>query len=127
MRIAMLATAAMNLLGAIMFLPSAAPLRAMNGLPSGHPFYLSTLAAFVLIIGAGYLFCGVTGRADRLFIAVAATGKLAFACLVFGFAATGLLAAKAATAGIGDLFFGTLFLAWLLRAPRAPRLAAASE
>ncbi len=129
----MIVTALMNVLGAITFVPAARPLREMGGLPGDAPaLYLATLAAFVLIFGIAYLWAGVTGTADRLFIAVATAGKLSFAGLVMAFAASGLLPPKAAQAGIGDLVFGLLFLVYFVRLPRsadekAPPVASAAR
>jgi hypothetical protein len=104
----------MNILGAAIFLPSAHTLRALAGFPEdGHPLYLATVSTFVLIFGAGYLAAAMMGRADRLFVAVAAAGKLLFFALLVWFSATGTLPVRAALAGTGDLIFGILFLTWL--------------
>lgn len=116
MRGALLATAVMNIGAAAGFLPSAHAARVMAGIPeAGHPFYLATVAMFILLLGLGYLWAAVVGRADRLFITVAAVGKLAFFTLLMCFWAGGALPMRAPLAGSPDLVFGVLFLRWLLR------------
>src|SRR5262245_53155840 len=109
MRGAMLATAAMNLIGAFAFLPAAHALRRLGGFPSdGHPLYMVTLGAFVFVFGVAYLWAGLRGEADRLFVAVAAAGKLSFFGLLVGYWIAGLLPIQAPMAGIGDCVFGLL-------------------
>jgi len=121
MRATLFATAAMNMLGAAAFLPAAQPLRDLGGLPDAdHPLYLATVGIFIFVLGLGYLGCAVLGRADRLFIAVGATGKLAFFTLLAGLCAEGQLSIEAPLAGAGDLLFGILFVVWLLRPRREP-------
>jgi hypothetical membrane protein len=114
MRRALFATAAMNTLGAALFAPSARALRAVAGFPEAeHPLYLATVSMFVLLFGVGYLWAAVAGRAERLFIAVAAAGKLSFFALLVSFWAAGSLPVRAPLVGTGDLVFGILFLIWL--------------
>ncbi|MBA2668525.1 MAG: hypothetical protein H0U69_15985 [Trueperaceae bacterium] len=120
MRMAMLATAAMNLLGAGALLPAGERVRSLVGLPPDvHPVYLLTIASFVVVFGAAYAWCGLTGRADGQFLAVAAAGKLSFVVVLMAFWLTGDLPITAPLAGIGDLVFGGLFLIWLLRSWRS--------
>jgi hypothetical protein len=115
MRTALFATAAMNIVAAGGFLPGARGLRALAGLPEAeHPVYLLTVALFVLLFGIGYLVSALTNRADRLFIALAAAGKLSFVTLLTAFWAVGSLPPQAPLAATGDLIFGVLFLKWLL-------------
>lgn len=114
MRVALFATAAMNLVAAAAFVPAAQPLRAAAGLPDGgHPLYPMTVSLFVLLFGLAYLWAAVTGRVDRLFIAVAAAGKLAFFTLVMWFWAADALPMRAPLLAAADLVFGTAFLTWL--------------
>ena len=114
MRGALFATAGMNLLAAAAFIPAASSLRAIAGLPeAGHPLYLVTVGMFVLTFGLAYLWAAVTGRAERLFIAVAAVGKLSVFGLLVWFWAIGNLPIRAPVVGTGDLIFGMLFLSWL--------------
>ncbi|MGH7857093.1 MAG: hypothetical protein ACREQY_07135, partial [Candidatus Binatia bacterium] len=82
----------MNIVAAAAFAPPAHALRAIAGLPEGgHPFYMATVGVLILLFGLGYLWAAMTGRADRLFIAVAAVGKLSFFALVVWYWATGAL------------------------------------
>ena len=119
LRNAMLATAVMNGGAALLFLPAASPLRALAGLPADAPaVYLATVALFVLLFGAGYLYVGVTGHADPLFVGLSAAGKLSFVSLLVGFALAGGVSWRAPLTAGGDLVFGVLFLRWLCYGPR---------
>ena len=125
MRGALLATAAMNLLGGVVFLPGATALRALVGLPEGHPpLYLATVAAFILIFGCAYLWSGATGFAAPQFLVVGAAGKLAFFGLLVWSWTEGAVPGVVPLAGIGDLAFGLACMAYLLTvlpdARRAP-------
>ncbi len=120
MRRALLATAVMNVLAAAGFLPAATSVRALAGLPEvGPPFYLLTVAMFVFVFGLGYLSAGMTGRADRLFLTVAAVGKIAFFALLVGCWMVGSVPMRAPVLGSADLVFGTLFATWLVRSRSA--------
>ena len=119
LRNAMLATAVMNAGAAVLFLPAAASLREIAGLPGEAPaVYLGTVALFVLLFGAGYLYVGLTGHADPLFVGLSAVGKLSFVTLLVGFAVTGAVSWRAPLTAGGDLVFGVLFLRWLCYGPR---------
>ena len=116
MRNTLFAAAALNLSVAPAFLPAAQGVRELAGLPRGEdPLYLSTIGMFVLIFGLGYLWSAASGRVDRIFIGVAAMGKLSVVALLLGFWALGSLPARAALTGIPDLIFGLLFVRWLWR------------
>ena len=113
-RPALFATAFVNLCAAVGFLPPAHALRAAAGLPTdGHPLYLMTVSLFVLLFAIAYLRWGMTGRADRLFLGLAAAGKLCFFFLLVGFWLAGALPARAPLAGAWDFVFGIFFLMWL--------------
>jgi hypothetical protein len=115
MRNALFATAAMNLFAAVGFLPPAAGLRALAGLPPGeHPVYLTSVALFVLLYGVGYFWVAAANRPERLFITLAAIGKLGFFTIVLGCWLGGSLPAIAALAASADLVFAVIFVAWLL-------------
>lgn len=116
MRNALLATAAMNVLGALTFTAWGAPIRDLAGMPPAPAIYLLVIGAFVGLFGVGYLWTGLTGRADPLFIALAAAGKLSFVGLLAGFWLAGELPVRAPLAAVGDLVFGVLFVRWLLSA-----------
>jgi hypothetical protein len=119
LRRAFLATAAMNVLGGLLFLPPAAPLRALVGVPPGeHAIYLTTLAMFVFLFAAAYGYAGWTGRADELFVALSAAGKLSFVAILVGFWLAGEIAVMAPLSAAGDLVFGLMFLTWLVTGAR---------
>lgn len=116
MRMALFATAAMNIIGAVAFLPGAQALRNIGGLPdAGHPLYVTTVGIFVLVLGLGYLGCAIMNYADRLFITVGAAGKLAFFSLLVMLCLSGDLPILAPVAGGGDLVFGVVFCIWLFQ------------
>ena len=71
------------------------------------------IALWIFFFGVAYLYLGITGRVERVFIAVGAAGKLSFFGLLLGFALAGDLPIQAATSGIADLVFGTIFTVWL--------------
>lgn len=122
LRIAMFLTALMNLGAAVAFLPAyGATLRRLGGFPiEAPPVYLLTVAAFVGLFGIGYLWTAVTGLSDRLFVALAAAGKLAFVGVVAWCVAGGSLPPIALAVASPDLAFGGLFLAWLHASRAAP-------
>lgn len=114
MRSALFATAVMNLVGALAFTPYGRAVRALAGLPDEAPaVYLATIGVFILTFGIAYAWTAIVGRADPLFIAVAASGKLAFFAVLTWYWVRGQLPGRAPLAGSGDLLFGLLFLVWL--------------
>ena len=116
MRRVMLAAAILNTLGALTFIPAFTGLRAQGHLPNdAHPVYLWMIALWIFFFGIAYLYLGITGRVEKVFIAVGAAGKLSFFGLLLGFALAGDLPIQAATSGIADLVFGTIFTVWLWR------------
>jgi hypothetical protein len=119
MRRALYATGMMNVLAAGAFLPPAAPVRAVMGFPAtDEPLYTSIVALMVATFGGGHLWAAATGRAERLFIGVAALGKIGFFALISAFWAAGAVSGRAAASAAADLAFGVAFVAWLLE-PRA--------
>jgi len=118
MRNALLATAVMNLTAGLAFLPPAQPLRALAGMPDGEPVYLTTVALFVLLFGAGYAYCGLMRRDERLFLALSAIGKISFVSIVTFYWLAGRLPFQAVMTASGDLVFGALFAGWLLTSRR---------
>jgi hypothetical protein len=114
MRTALYATAVMNLAAAISFLPGAAALRAQVGLPAeAPPVYLLTVALFVGLFGVGYFWAAYTARGERIFITMAALGKLGFFSLLVWYWMEGSLPLRAPVLGSADLVFSMLFFAWL--------------
>lgn len=110
LRVALLATAGMNLFGALAFLPGVRFGREMIGLPEPHPFYSLGLAEFIFLFGVCYAWCGIRGRAPRLFLALGAAGKLLFFFTAVALWLSGSLPLAAPLNVIGDLVFGALFL-----------------
>ena len=116
MRRAFLATAAMNMVGALTFAPPVTTIRETFSLPNqAHPFYLWIISIWIFAFGLCYLWLGITGRQERLFVVIAAVGKLSFVALLFGYALAGEIPLLTAFSGLGDLFFGIVFIAWLLK------------
>jgi hypothetical protein len=115
MRAALYATAAMNILGSVTFVPHFSGLRARFELPESHPLYLLIIGTWVLAFGLCYLWMAVSSRRDRIFVAIGAVGKLSFFALLALFAARGDLPLAAVGAGSGDLLFGLIFIFWLIR------------
>jgi len=114
MRRALLATGVMNAVAAILFLPPSTGLRALAGFPPAEqPVYLATVALFVFLFGVGYLWAGLTGLADPLFIALGAVGKASFVAIVTGYWLAGTLPALAPFVASADLLFAALFFRWL--------------
>ena len=116
MRAVMYLAAAVNALGAYLFFPGAVSLRQFVGLTvEGHPFLFSVLSAFILIFGLAYLAAGLTGRADPMFLLVAAAGKLAFFYLAGAYWIAGAFPAIVPAGASSDLIFALIFLWWLFR------------
>jgi len=114
MRRVMLAAAVLNTLGAITFIPAFTGLRVQGHLPNdAHPVYLWMIALWIFFFGVAYLYLGITGRVEKVFIAVGSAAKLSFFGLLLGFALAGDLPIQAATSGIADLVFGSVFTVWL--------------
>lgn len=111
----MVLTAVVNGLGALLFVPAAMALRQFAGLSvHAHPFYLAVIGSFILIFGCAYLWVGITGRADALFLSVAAAGKLAFFTLTVVYWVLGDLPAEVPLAASSDLILALTFFSWLV-------------
>jgi hypothetical protein len=116
MRLALWATAVMNVAAAFAITPMVTSARELLGLPGNvHPIYLWIIAQFVLIFGLGYGWCAYTGRAPRFFITLTGGGKLAFFALLVAYWQAGDVPLDAVVAGSGDLVFASLFFLWLYR------------
>jgi hypothetical protein len=121
LRTAMFATALMNFGAAVLFLPPSAPVRALAGFPAAAPaVYLATVALFIALFGAGYLWVAVTGHADPLFVGLSAVGKTGFVTLVLGFALADAVPWRAPLVASADLVFAALFVRWLATAVPGP-------
>jgi hypothetical protein len=113
MRTALWVTAVMNMGVALVVSPLVNAGPVLLSLPAAEPLYLWIVAQFIFIFGLGYGWCALSGHAPRLFIALAAGGKLAFFITVASFWGIGQLPLKAAAAASADLVFGLLFVCWL--------------
>lgn len=114
MRLALLATAVMNVFGALLFVPSFSGLREFLGLPNAsHGLYLWIIASWIFLFGVCYLWLGITGRRERLFLAIGATGKLSFVVLMFAYYLAGEIPLTTALASLSDLFFAAIFAFYL--------------
>lgn len=114
MKFALYATAVMNIFGSFTFIPPFATIRSQFKFPETHPLYLWILATWIMAFGFCYLWMAVSSRRDRIFVTIAATGKLSFFAIVGAFVATGELPILTLAAVSGDLLFGLVFVAWLL-------------
>ncbi|MEP6924035.1 MAG: hypothetical protein ABI954_06200 [Pyrinomonadaceae bacterium] len=114
MRVALLSTAAMNMFGALLFVPSFSGLREFLGLPNpSHGLYLWIISSWIFLFGVCYLWLGITGRRERLFLVVGAAGKLSFVVLMFTYYLAGEIPLTAALASLSDLFFAAIFAFYL--------------
>ncbi|WP_460982969.1 hypothetical protein [Spirosoma fluminis] len=126
MRISLWITAGVNLVGAILFIPSFPLGRQLMDLPStSHSLYLWIIAEFIFIFGVAYAYCAFSGQAPRLLMGVGAAGKLAFFATLVGFWLSGELPLKVPVLGSADLILGSLFL-WWLRQTQGDRVAGSS-
>ena len=103
---------------AVIFAPPVTAFRPQLGLPESHPLYLWILSVWIVIFGGAYFRLGLSGRADRTFLAVGAAGKATFALILIALALTGDLPPNAAGVGLPDLAIAAIFTGWLLRTTR---------
>jgi len=115
MRLIVLACGPMNLLGAVSFSPPFPDGRTALGLAEAPPFYLWVIASWILVFGIAYFWQGLTGKADRTFLAVGAVGKASFAVLLIGLTVQGDIKPLAIAAALPDLVLAIVFLGWLIR------------
>jgi hypothetical protein len=114
MRLALIATAALNIFGAALFVPSFGGLRGFYGLPSeAPPLYLWIISSWIFLFGLCYLWLGVSGRTERLFLVIGAAGKLAFVLLIWASWLGGEVPLRTALGSLSDLFFAVVFALWL--------------
>ncbi len=119
MRIVLIATGILNMFGAALFFPLFQSLRVSNNLPlESHPLYLGIISSWILLFGLCYLWLGINGRNERLFLVIGGAGKLAFVILMFSNYATGQIPLTTVASSLPDLFFAILFGFWLWRAKR---------
>lgn len=113
LRLALTASAPLNLCGAILFSPPGAPLRAWAGFPEAPSFYLWTLASWVLAFGVAYGHAAWVNRADRALLALGAFGKAVFFALTVAMAVRGELPWLTVGAASPDLMLAIVFAAAL--------------
>ena len=114
MRVLLLACAAMNASGAVAFAPPFPHARELLGLPAAPPLYLWIISSWIGLFGLCYLWLGLTGGADRTFLAVAAGGKAVFGGLLVALAAAGDLPTLALAGGLPDVALACVFVGWLI-------------
>ena len=113
MRWTLVLTAIYNTFGVLLFLPVVSLGRRLVGLPDAHPFYLSLVTIWIGSFAILYVWLAVTGRPDRAFIIIAATGKFAFFSLNVIFWLAGDFKFVAPIVSCGDLITAILFTWWL--------------
>jgi hypothetical protein len=113
MRNTLFVSSAVNLLGAITFVPAFRLLRDRSQFPDAHPLYLWIISIWILAFGAGYLYMALTRRPDKIFIAVGAAGKLSFFVLLLCYSLGGLFPLSTAFSAIVDLILAVIFIGWL--------------
>jgi fatty acid desaturase len=114
MKASLIVSGVLNMFGALLFLPASASLRSANGFPDGsHPLYLSIISSWIFLFGLCYLWLGIKGRSERLFLVTGAAGKAAFVLLAFLFAALGDIPVTTALSTLPDLVFAALFTFYL--------------
>ncbi len=111
LKYALLATAFMNVFGAIIFSPFGEGIRQFYGFPNNaHPLYLWLISSWIFFFGLCYLWLGITERREILFLMIASAGKISFTVLAFVYWALGDVSTLGAVAGLPDLLFGVFFL-----------------
>jgi hypothetical protein len=114
MKTALIATAVMNVFGAILFLPNFPYFRQFYGLPdAAHPLYLWIISSWIFFFALCYLWLGITGSRERLFLVIAAAGKISFSVFMVIYWLKSEIPFLAAAASLADLFFGLFFLYYL--------------
>lgn len=115
MKITLIASGVLNMFGALLFLPTSESFRVANGFPPGsHPLYLSIISSWIFLFGLCYLWLGIKGRNERLFLVIGATGKAVFVALAFLFAALGDIPMTTALSTLPDLAFAASFTYYLV-------------
>lgn len=112
-RRALLTTAAMNAVGAVLLAPPFPAMRALVGVPEAPPVYGWLLALWILFFGVGYWRLAHARTEERLFLQIAAAGKASFVLVLAACWLAGDLPAAAPLAASPDLAFAALFAARL--------------
>jgi uncharacterized membrane protein len=128
MRITLIVTGILNMFGAALFFPAFQSLRISNNLPlESHPLYLAIISSWIFLFGLCYLWLGITGRNERLFLIIGAAGKLAFVILMFAYCATGQIPIGTALSSLPDLLFAIVFGIWLWETRNSKRYSKSNE
>lgn len=106
-------SAAINAIGALLFVPPLPQIRGMFGLPEADAFYLWLVASWILLFGLGYLAMALTGRMERGVLAVGAGAKTTFGLLVMGYVLSGVWPAQASLLAGTDLVLAIIYVRWL--------------
>ncbi|HEY0863926.1 MAG TPA: hypothetical protein VGD97_07475 [Lacunisphaera sp.] len=112
----LLLSAAINALGALLFVPSLPQIRGIIGLPEADAFYLWLVASWILLFGLAYLAMALSGRKERGVLAVGAGAKATFAFLVLGYVLSGRWPAQASLLAGIDLVLAVIYARWLRQA-----------
>jgi hypothetical protein len=115
MRGILLASAVYNAFGVLVFIPLLSIGRRLIGIPDAPGFYLWLVTIWIGSFGVLYCWLGATGRPDRAFLIIAATGKFAFWSLTVVYWWSGDFPAIAPLVASGDLIGAIAFTWWLAK------------
>ena len=82
------------------------------------PFYSRTLAVLIALFGGAYVWLSRQAELDRPLVVVAIAGKFAVFVVAVVCRTMGAISNLVLLAALGDLFFGLVFLWWLLGSAR---------
>ena len=113
LRIALIYTALMNLIGAVLFTPFFRGVQAWAGFPDAPDLYLWSQSSFIFGMGLTYTWMAATRTPNRLVLALACYGKAAFAATLIGCTLAGQTPVMVAVSGLPDLALSVAFGVWL--------------
>ena len=99
-----------NLLGAVLFTPPLAPVRALVGMPALPASFALMLSTWILAFGLAFARLLHTRTVEPTLVAVSAFGKLTFVTSMIGAAATGEASWLCAASTWPDLALAVAFL-----------------
>ena len=115
MRWILLASTVYNAFGVLVFIPLLSIGRRMIGFPDAPGFYLWLATIWIGSFGVLYCWLGITGRSDRAFFIIAATGNFAFWSITVAYWWSGDFPVIAPLIALGDLIGAVAFTAWLAK------------
>lgn len=117
-RRALLATAVMNVGGAVALAPPFPTLRQLVGVPEAPPLYGWLMALWILFFGIGYWRLAHARSEERLFLQITAAGKASFVFVLAAQWVAGAVPFVAPLSASPDLAFAALFVVrlWQTRA-----------